>query len=92
MLVGLQYVTVSSIKACTAKLKLCLTVSSILQVTAIGMDSPELLQLVEDCPQGGEVLIMRMLHILTENGVYVAPNIMPDFRDLYNITLLWNPS
>lgn len=38
------------------------------QVRAIGMDSPDLLQLVESCPPGGETLIMRMLHILTENG------------------------
>ncbi len=30
------------------------------------MDSPELLQLVEKCPPGGETLIMRMLHILTD--------------------------
>jgi symplekin len=32
------------------------------------MESPELLQLVENCPHGGETLIMRMLHILTESG------------------------
>jgi len=38
------------------------------QVRAIGMGSPELLQLVEGCPPGGETLIMRMLHILTESG------------------------
>ena len=40
----------------------------ICQVRAIGMGSPELLQLVEGCPPGGETLIMRMLHILTESG------------------------
>lgn len=39
-----------------------------LQVRDIGMASPDLLQLVENCPQGGETLIMRMLHILTEGG------------------------
>ena len=32
------------------------------------MDSPELLQLVENCPPGGDALIMRMLHILTDGG------------------------
>ena len=32
------------------------------------MHSPELLELVEKCPQGAETLIMRMLYILTENG------------------------
>jgi symplekin len=36
-------------------------------VRAIGMDSPDLLRLVESCPVGGETLIMRMLYILTEN-------------------------
>ena len=40
------------------------------QVRAIGMGSPELLQLVEGCPPGGETLVMRMLHILTESGKY----------------------
>ena len=37
------------------------------QVRAIGMESPQLLRLVENCPVGGETLIMRMLYILTEN-------------------------
>ena len=40
------------------------------QVQAIGMESPQLLQLVESCPVGGETLIMRMLYILTENCKY----------------------
>ena len=39
----------------------------IVQVRAIGMESPDLLQLLENCPAGGETLIMRMLYILTEN-------------------------
>ena len=38
----------------------------------IGMNSPNLLQLVENCPTGGETLIMRMLYILTEKGIYVG--------------------
>ena len=38
------------------------------QVRVVGMHSPELLELVEKCPQGAETLIMRMLYILTENG------------------------
>ncbi len=36
------------------------------------MKSSELLQLVESCPRGGETLIMRMLHILTEGGKGVS--------------------
>ena len=43
-----------------------------LQVRDIGMDSLELLHLVENCPRGGETLIMRMLHILTEGGETVG--------------------
>ncbi|CAI8001683.1 Symplekin [Geodia barretti] len=36
-------------------------------VRTIGMESPELLHLVENCPVGAETLIMRILYILTEN-------------------------
>lgn len=49
-------------------LHVSISLSLHLQVRDIGMESPELLQLVENCPQGGETLIMRMLHILTEGG------------------------
>ena len=38
------------------------------QVRSIGMNSPELLELVENCPVGAETLIMRILYILTERG------------------------
>jgi len=33
------------------------------------MGSPELLSVVESCPVGAETLILRILHILTENGI-----------------------
>ena len=36
-------------------------------VRCIGMESPELLSLVEAFPPGSETLIIRMLHILTES-------------------------
>ena len=36
------------------------------------MSSPDLLRLVESCPAGGEILIMRMLYILTENGQFLC--------------------
>lgn len=39
-----------------------------LQVRGMGMDSPELLLLVENCPKGAETLVTRMLHILTDKG------------------------
>lgn len=34
----------------------------------MGMESPQLLKLVETCPKGGETLITRIIHILTEKG------------------------
>ena len=32
----------------------------------MGMESPELLLLVENCPKGAETLITRIIHILTD--------------------------
>eukprot|EP00794_Sanderia_malayensis_P020260 gene20260-22245_t len=37
-------------------------------VRAIGMNSPELLKLVENCPSGAETLITRILHIITDKN------------------------
>ena len=37
-------------------------------VNGMGMDSTELLLLVETCPKGAETLVTRMLHILTDRG------------------------
>ena len=34
----------------------------------MGMESPELLLLVETCPKGAETLITRIIHILTDKG------------------------
>ena len=34
----------------------------------MGMDSPELLLLVENCPKGAETFITRVIHILTDKG------------------------
>ena len=35
----------------------------------MGMDSPELLLLVENCPRGAETLVTRVIHILTDKGM-----------------------
>ena len=35
------------------------------------MASPELLQLVENCPTGAETLIARILNIITDKGMAV---------------------
>ena len=64
--------TVSFTRA--ADLQLCFSIFS--QVRAIGMASPELLQLVENCPTGAETLIARILNIITDKGTvmcFIAP-------------------
>lgn len=43
----------------------------LLQVRGMGMNSPELLKLVENCPKGAETLVTRIIHILTEQGTGV---------------------
>jgi len=35
-------------------------------VRSLGMGSPQLLALVENCPKGSETLVTRIIHILTE--------------------------
>lgn len=35
-------------------------------VESMGMESPELLKLVETCPKGAETLLIRIIHILTD--------------------------
>lgn len=37
-------------------------------IKSLGMESPQLLELVEKCPKGAEMLIMRIIHVLTEKG------------------------
>ncbi|CAB4065455.1 SYMPK [Lepeophtheirus salmonis] len=34
----------------------------------VAMDSPELLELIDKCPQGSETLVTRIIHILTEKA------------------------
>lgn len=52
-------------------------------IKAMGMDSQELLKLVEDCPKGTETLITRLIHILTDKGL-PSPQLVQRVRDLYN--------
>ena len=40
------------------------------KVRAIGMNSIELLKLVEECPSGAETLVTRILHIITDKGSF----------------------
>lgn len=37
----------------------------------MGMSSPEILKLVETCPKGAETLVTRIIHILTEQSMYL---------------------
>lgn len=41
----------------------------------MGMNSPELLLLVENCPKGAETLVTRCLHILTDKGKETAEHV-----------------
>ena len=37
-------------------------------VRGMGVDSPQLLTLVEQCPKGAETLVTRVIHILTDKS------------------------
>jgi len=52
-------------------------------VRAIGMNSPELLRLVENCPGGAETLVTRVLHIVTDKNPPTL-ELVQKVKDLYN--------
>lgn len=37
----------------------------------MSMESSELLKFLEEFPSGSETLVLRTIHILTENGIYL---------------------
>ncbi|KAH0548751.1 symplekin [Cotesia glomerata] len=51
-------------------------------VCSLGMASPQLLALVENCPKGAETLITRIIHILTERSPPSA-ELVSRVRELY---------
>ena len=54
-------------------------------VPAVGnipINSPELLELIETCPAGSEILVTRIVHILTDK-VLPTPELVDKFRALY---------
>ena len=53
-------------------------------VEGMGMESPELLKLVETCPKGAETLLIRIIHILTDKCMLV-----PHECYMYLITTLF---
>lgn len=52
-------------------------------VRGMGMDSPQLLRLVEECPKGAETLVTRVIHILTEKTPPSA-ELVARVRELYH--------
>ncbi|GJQ67330.1 hypothetical protein Trydic_g8229 [Trypoxylus dichotomus] len=52
-------------------------------IRTMGMDSTELLKLVEECPKGSETLVTRVIHILTDKGTPSA-QLVQRVRELYN--------
>ncbi|XP_065064870.1 symplekin-like [Rhopilema esculentum] len=51
-------------------------------VRAIGMNSPELLKLVENCPPGAETLVTKILHIITDKNP-PTPELVERVKELY---------
>lgn len=49
----------------------------------MGMDSPDFLKLVEECPQGAETLVTRVIHVLTDKDPPTL-ELVNRVRDLYN--------
>ncbi|KAG1653301.1 Symplekin [Nymphon striatum] len=69
----------------TAAADLKRTILRILEtpVKGMGMDSPELLLLVENCPKGAETLVTRIIHILTDKAP-PSSALVARVRDLYH--------
>ncbi|CAF3054799.1 unnamed protein product, partial [Rotaria sp. Silwood2] len=55
----------------------------IIEVREMGMGSPEILKLVENCPKGAETLITRIIHTLTEQTP-PSPELVEKVQDLYH--------
>lgn len=52
-------------------------------IRTMGMESSELLKLVEECPKGSETLVTRVIHILTDKEPPSA-QLVQRVRDLYH--------
>lgn len=52
-------------------------------VRNMGMDCPDLIKLVEECPKGSETLVTRVIHILTDKGTPSA-ELVDKVKELYN--------
>uniref|UniRef100_A0A452HRA9 Symplekin C-terminal domain-containing protein n=1 Tax=Gopherus agassizii TaxID=38772 RepID=A0A452HRA9_9SAUR len=55
-------------------------------IRGMGMNSPELLLLVENCPKGAETLVTRCLHSLTDKGISMWHNrYLPSSPSLFSL-------
>lgn len=52
-------------------------------IRTMGMDNPDLLKLVEECPKGSETLVTRVIHILTDKEP-PSVQLVQRVRDLYH--------
>ena len=52
-------------------------------IKSMGMESSELLNLIEDFPEGAETLVLRIIHILTENKTAPSVELVNRVRFLY---------
>ncbi|XP_064599772.1 symplekin-like [Liolophura sinensis] len=69
--------------AATADIKRCILRVLENPVKGMGMQSPELLLFVENCPKGAETLVTRVIHILTDKAA-PSPELVERVRDLYH--------
>lgn len=67
----------------SAELKRTILRSLDIPIKKMGVESPTLLQLIEDCPKGMETLVIRIIYILTERVPSPHEELVRRVRDLY---------
>lgn len=67
----------------SAELKRTILRSLDAPVKQLGVESPVLLKLLEDCPKGLETLVIRIIYILTERVPTPHPDLLLRVRELY---------
>lgn len=67
----------------SAELKRTILRSLDAPIKKLGVESPALLKLLEDCPKGLETLVIRIIYILTERVPMPHPELVQRVRDLY---------
>ncbi|EDV43780.1 uncharacterized protein Dana_GF18650 [Drosophila ananassae] len=67
----------------SSELKRTILRSLDLPIKKLGVESPVLLKLIEDCPKGMETLVIRIIYILTERVPTPHADLVRRVRDLY---------